>query len=386
MKNAQANKRVALLTMEPRFLDAIFDYRVKVSRSTWEILLILDGYKGIDLDKIFALDIDGVIGPMWDVETVERLTERGISAVSIMDFPTSLPTPIVTDDNVAIGRLAADHLLKKPERSLYFFNLFKNTGTQRRYVGFCDRLKEAGKECLLIQAEHVPGKITIIDTLANPQSIIPYLESIDKPASIFAANDFIGLLVISACRACGLKVPDDVCVIGVDNKTKYCRVVQPELSSIDLNTEQVAFKAAETLDRMMQGEIVTQGTLRISPLRVIQRASTDFLPGLHPHVVTALQFIRANIEHNLVVGDVLRQVPISRRILETRFRGALDKSIYEVIQDTRLESALRLLKETDWTIEWVIKESGYPNKSSLQEAIKKATGLTAAKYRETLSK
>ena len=59
--------------------------------------------------------------------------------------------------------------------------------------------------------------------------------------------------MLDACRRAGLRVPDEVAVIGVDNDSNLCNLCTPPLSSIDVNPSRVGYEAAALLTRLMRG-------------------------------------------------------------------------------------------------------------------------------------
>ena len=88
-------------------------------------------------------------------------------------------------------------------------------------------------------------------------------------------HDDRGRQVLDAALRCGLKVPDEVAVVSVDNDEHLCALSNPPLSSIAFNTEDLGYLTAKMLDRMMSGRQSVTGNLVAKPTRVITRRSTD---------------------------------------------------------------------------------------------------------------
>jgi LacI family transcriptional regulator len=76
----------------------------------------------------------------------------------------------------------------------------------------------------------------------------------EKPTAIFACNDLMAVGVINACNILGLRVPQDISVIGFDN-TLVSLITHPKLTTVDLNMKEVGFRAAMELLRVMKGEL-----------------------------------------------------------------------------------------------------------------------------------
>ena len=88
---------------------------------------------------------------------------------------------------------------------------------------------------------------------------------------------------------------------------------------------------------------------------------------------------------DLSVEDVARQVGLSSRQLERRFRRALDRSVNEEMRRKRLAEAKRLLRSTDCTIAELCTRVGFGSTTYLHRAFRAAFGTTPARYRSACS-
>jgi LacI family transcriptional regulator len=86
-----------------------------------------------------------------------------------------------------------------------------------------------------------------------------------KPVGVFAYHDLWAVQLIEACRLAGLRVPDDVAVIGTDNDDLLCRLSRPALSSIIIPGERVGWEAAAILDRLLEGEKARPEPMLVRP-------------------------------------------------------------------------------------------------------------------------
>lgn len=136
-------------------------------------------------------------------------------------------------------------------------------------------------------------------------------------------NDMAALAVLEHCRSDHLRVPDDVAVLGVDNDDLIQSLAMPPLSSINTAAERVGFEAASLLDRLLAGEKVDDGPVRIAPVGVVTRLSSDVLATRDIDVREAVCFIRTHAGSPIGVEQVLASVSVSRRQLERRFRAVL---------------------------------------------------------------
>jgi LacI family transcriptional regulator len=217
----------------------------------------------------------------------------------------------------------------------------------------------------------------------NEQSILSdWLKSLPKPVGIMACNDDRGQHVTEVCKTAGLKVPDEVAVIGVDNDELVCDLTEPPLSSLALNVEKGGYEAAELLDHLMSGKKITTDSIIVEPTQVVGRQSTDVLAIEDRLVSEALQFIRNNAKRTIQVADVVAVARVSRRSLEQRFRKILGRSINHEIRRVRVEQVARILIETNKSIGQIALDLGYPGVDHIARYFRAEKGISPAAYRK----
>jgi len=201
-----------------------------------------------------------------------RLESAGLPVVLIDRAHATLPA--ITVDDVAGGRLAAEHLLALGHRDMGFIgdearNAFGFDSSARRHEGFAGALDEAGVQLspdrvLLRRHGREPARAAAAELLAAPE----------RPSAIFATSDMQAIGVLEAAQEAGLRVPEDVSVIGFDDveAATYVRlttVAQPLRESGALGARMVL--------RRLEGEQVESVQL---DLQVIDRGSTAVHDGL----------------------------------------------------------------------------------------------------------
>lgn len=135
------------------------------------------------------------------------------------------------------------------------------------------------------------------------------------------------------------------------------------------------------LDHLMSGQSVPNQTVRLRPVGVKGRQSSDVLAIPDREVAAAVRFIREHAREPIQVTDVVEAVTISRRALERRFRQALGHAPQAEIQAAHIEAARHLLAETDLTIPEVARQSGFTHPDRLAAAFRRAVALTPTAYR-----
>jgi LacI family transcriptional regulator len=332
-------------------------------------------------EQLRQLGIEGVIGPLRDLECAMELRSLGIPVVN-----TALPLaglPGVCFDYHQFGVLAAEHFLTRGFRNFYFFSYFQLPVFFERRQGFAAALKKAGHQCVNVECE-IPnrGAQKFRQLPIDPDALIIKLLSLARPAAIFAANDYCGFNILAACSQAGLRVPEDIAVLACDNEPQYCELSTPPLSSIDRNNWEVGYQAARLLETLLLGKKPECQHLRIPAKGVVLRESSDVHTVHHPRAAAALRLMRTDLRSCSSVQSIAEQLSVARRSLERDFRDATGLSLLDMLQKLRLEAAERLLRERpEFTIERVALDAGFPNVVSMQSVFRDAHGVTAGEFR-----
>lgn len=206
-----------------------------------------------------------------------------------------------------------------------------------------------------------------------------WLAGIPKPCGVFAANDTMADIVLQACAASGLKVPDDVAVIGVDDDELICEHTRPTLTSVAPDFERSGHLAAELLDGAFSGDAAPR-IVRFGATHVVRRNSTVKFSRRDDAVRRAWEMIRRRSCDGLTSAEVCREMGGSRRRAEMRFREGTGKSIGEAIREVRVSRAKELLLRRDAPLESMFAECGYRDAASLRKAFRRATGMSMREY------
>ncbi len=290
--------------------------------------------------------------------------------------------PDIRSDHRAEGALAAEHLLERGFTSFAFFGYPRFAWSGECQSGFTARLQAAGHSCQHYRrAERVSWHHQQSSWEREVERVAQWIHSLPKPLGLMACNDFRGIQALDACRRAGIAVPEQVAVIGVDNEELVCKLAYPPLSSVVPNARSIGYKAATLLDRLMKGEPEPAVPLLIPPAEVITRLSTDVNAITDPNVAAAMLFIREHACEGIGVSDVLSHVPVSRSVLQRRFRSLLGRPIHRMIAGVRLQRAKQLLVETDLPLTVIAKRAGFSHAEYLNAAFRQAFGLPPGIYR-----
>jgi LacI family transcriptional regulator len=328
----------------------------------------------------------GVIGKIQSMQMAKELISTGLPVVGCMalfeseraklDLRSKMSEVFV--DAPKTGRLAAEHFLERGFWNFAYCGYEQRLWSEQRMAGFSDRLREAGISSHVYQPAKHRG---VLHWKQEMPMVISWLKSLPRPVAIMACNDKRGRQILEACLLCGLKVPEEVAVVGVDNDHLFGNLSHPPLSSVALNLGKAGYQSAELLDKLIHGTVRKPGQIAIEPLWVVARRSSDFIATDDPHVVMALRFIRDHAKEAIEVGDVVREAGISRRSLEIRFQTVLKRSIRAEVQRVRIGFAKQLLVETNLPVERIALLTGFCSLSHLGSTFRLETGMTPAQYR-----
>lgn len=179
-----------------------------------------------------------------------------------------LPTvDVVANDDYRGAQLATAYLIELGHRRIAHIIGEGEVGRLRR-AGYDATAADAGVRRTCVAGDW---------TEATGQRVgSELLRRADRPTAILAANDLSAVGVLAAADELGLRVPDDVSVVGYDN-TVFARLHRLSLTSIDSHIAEVGQVAGRTLTARIDGDNGTAGTRLLSPA-LITRSSTGPAP------------------------------------------------------------------------------------------------------------
>ena len=195
--------------------------------------------------------------------------------------------------------------------------------------------------------------------------IRPWIEALPRHTAIYAVNDPIARRIADAAIAAGLRIPQDITLLGTDNTPTWCEAPSPTISSIQLDFERMGYLAAKMLgEKICQhgpdgGEGGGAVSASIGPMLAVRRESTGGRGRMEPHILEAVEIIRREACNGLTVAKLAARLPGSRRLLDLRFREAMGHSVLDEIQQVRLERVFDLLRQPGIRIGAIADFSGF---------------------------
>ncbi|MBI2513239.1 MAG: DNA-binding transcriptional regulator [Opitutae bacterium] len=333
-------------------------------------------------DWLFDQRWDGVICGPTTLALARRCRRLRIPLVDLRDHPEIFANiPKVRPDNIAIGHLGAEHLLEKGHAHFGFCGFANTSWARERRRGFVEAVKLAGKQCHILETDY-PGAIAPDWDNAQEKAILGWLRHLPRPLAVMACNDLRAIQVINACQRAGIVVPEEIAVLGANNQSARCELCHPSLSSIAVDAMRIGYRAAELLHAAMSAAPPKATEELVEPLHVVARRSTDALAIADPKIARALHYINEHACQGLTVDDVVREVHVSRSVLERKFRDHLRRSPQAAIRYAQVQRAKALLADTDASVAEIAEATSIEHPEYLCVVFKRITGETPRSYRE----
>ncbi len=328
------------------------------------------------------IDIDASAGVLlgWlpdEPRQVRKLALRGVPVVNLCGA-TAIPWIKygVRADDEAVGRAAAEYFLRRGFRCLALLDHGGHLGMARRRVGFTAAVAEAN---LIVR--QFPDTLERGTRRFWPTGMLQWLRAQKQPVAVFCGNDIRAYTLTMALKQAGLRIPEDVSVLGVDDDDVYSLLQQPWLSSVRLQTNLIAENGVAMLVELMAGRKPVQSEVLVPPGEIITRASSDLLAAQDELVRAALREMLANLEHGISIKAILNKLKVSRPTLEKHFAAALGRSPAMEAHRMRLDRAKTLLATTNLPMAQVAFKSGYSSPQQLSVSFAHNVGMPPRDYR-----
>lgn len=192
-----------------------------------------------------------LVPPLSGVDALHRrLEERGVSYVLVSPSHTDGHAPAVGMDDYAAAHEVTRHLLGLGHRKIgHISGARDHISSTLRQQGFEDALREAGEG--LLRPDWVRcGKFAFSHALKAAEDL---LSAADRPTAIFASNDEMAAAVYFTANRLGLRVPEDLSVVGFDD-VAIATTIWPTLTTIAQPFEAMSEAAVQHLAAMERGD------------------------------------------------------------------------------------------------------------------------------------
>jgi LacI family transcriptional regulator len=354
------------------FVRADFDYRiVSIHRSDRELR-----------DLLLQLSPDGLITE-WLPEKTEALLAMlpGVPTV-IVDTDYIYPGVLSVDvDDRAVGREAARAFLQGGFRHFACLGNGQPYSDQR-IEGFQEAVGSGSN--VTIHTERGFEETRYSESFVRPgEGLQRWLSQLPKPIGIFAVHDPLGRYLCGACQQMGIKVPDEVSIIGANNDELVCGLTHPMLSSVAIPWNAIGEVSARWMQGMITGERLAPDRPRlVPPGGVVLRHSANHFVVEDPMLRRAMRFLSDHLQERITVTTLCRELRVARRTLERKFREHYRCTPWEMLCQLRINQAKQLLAGTNHPVSLVADLCGFHEPEQLAVVFKRLTGMPPSHYRK----
>jgi len=328
-------------------------------------------------------DGDGCIALSNNPERFEPLSRRNIPLVDLGLSPHELPASRLVTDNFAIGRLAAEHFQDRGYSEVFLEPTHGVAMFEERLSAFKEKMEER------------KGKVTVLSDQGGPWAK-QFLQKLGQVATernsslkevswaVLAYEDSRAAELVTLCLQEGVKIPQNLAILGIDNDDLINDGLAVPISSVDSDQEGLGRKAAEILrQRLDQPDLKWNRELqRHSPKGVIIRESTSRFAVRHPLLAESLQWICENFHKGVQAVDVARAMKVTQQRLQKEFASHHMRSLAEEIRYQRVEATSHHLLHSSLNISDIAELCGFYTVDSLITNFKKIHGITPGQFRK----
>lgn len=222
------------------------------------------------MERMMSRWVDGyiIMGCSMDIADVVQYFQQGLPIVLCDWQENEVPEgiPQVSVDFYRAGQLAAQHLLDLGHRKMAV--IFDEPQQTLRVEGFASVLRTAGLTLLPSMKE--VGASTLESGYAAAKKL---LQQPERPTAIFATTDWMAFGAIDAVLDAGLRVPEDVSIIGLDDIMLSAHL-RPPLTTVAVPKIQLAREATGLLFKQIDGEKDSAATALVDPYLIVRQSTT----------------------------------------------------------------------------------------------------------------
>jgi len=257
------------------FAEMIEAFAARLQENDRTMLIAAHGYElameTAIVRSLLERRIDGIALVGFDHESVpfNMLAQRDVPVISIWNYHADSKIPCVGADNREAGRLVSAHILDLGHKDIAF--VFPETGSNDRAR---DRLKgalELARQRLLHVPEH--RLLTCSYDIGAAKTLAIRILKENPPTAFVCCNDIIAHGVIYACQSLGLRVPDEVSIVGIGD-FGGSEHLEPGLTTVRLPAKRIGRQAADTLLSMSETGMPPKEFVESIALEFVERAST----------------------------------------------------------------------------------------------------------------
>jgi len=226
----------------PFFAEVVSGAERVVSEAGYAVLLCETREISRDrhIQTLLERQVDGIMMDAIGASSLPQSMVAGVNVVLIDEPPDRWPG--VASDAIGAGKLAADHLLQLGHRRFGFLGPATNVhATRMRERGFVQALASNG-----VKIESVFLRRVAATAAGGQIGMKALLNQKQRPTAVFCINDLVAAGALKVCFIEGVRVPDDMSIVGCDD-IELATLLVPELTTIAIPARELGARAARLL-------------------------------------------------------------------------------------------------------------------------------------------
>lgn len=377
----------AVLPMEAEYASRLMEGAIAYAEETAGVELLQRAYVRGKLNPLprEKPDFDAALVFLRpDEDWVSRLIAAGVMVVNASGDRRSEEVPNVAFCGDDVTRKAVEHLASLGRRQAAYIGgaIEASPSFSRRVQRFSAQCREHGMAVDVLPLGRFAG-IEDCATLLRPnqrRQLDAFLLSLTRPAVILCDDDQLARHVCDVALETGLRVPEDLAVLGVGDY-RVARLRQPTISSIAQPGQDVGRRAMQWIHENLRAGTRCTGTLILPVPCVKIRASTRPTHGDDQVYRQAMAWITERACERVTVTTLMETLTVSQRTFSRRFAEIYGRTPGAEIRRIRMERAKAYLETTTLPLEKIAPLCGFETPKKFSKFFKRETGRTPSAHR-----
>ena len=327
---------------------------------------------------------DGIIARIADDRLAQRILESGRPTVDVFCQKPHVGLAGVDSDHRAIGVMARQFFASRGFKHFAYCGFPGTAFSDAREKAFSDEAT-----CVYSPSKRLPPDESQfyderVDRILDARSLSRWLKTLPKPVAVFCCNDLRAIQLQRVAIDNGLRIPQDLAILGVDNDTIACSFAEVPISSIDPNSSEIGRAAARILGAMLAKPPAPKlhKVRSVKPGKITERGSTEFMPIDPPWLGQVLLHIEKNMRRPIPASEIFTLSKRSSTFVENVFRAKLGMPVQAYVTSIKMREAKRLLSNPGLRISEICYLCGFSSPQYFCRTFNATFGMSPRKFRE----
>ena len=328
-------------------------------------------------------EFDGIIARIADERLARRILESGRPAVDVFCQKSRIGLAGVDSDHLQIGVKAREFFTARGFMNFAYCGFPGTAFSDAREKAYADASTLVYSPRKRPPPDESQFYDERVDRIQDARSLVRWLKTLPRPIAVFCCNDLRAIQLQRVALDNGLRVPEDLAILGVDNDTIACSFAEVPISSINPNSFEIGRAAARIL-----GAILARKPVRkrhrfhlVKPGEIIERTSTDFMPIDPPWLGQVLLHIEKNMHRPVPASEIFALSERSSTFVENVFRQKLGMPVQAYVTSVKMREARRLIANPNLRISEICYACGFSSPQYFCRTFTATFGLSPREFR-----